>query len=546
VTLGRPLAWKPAGIAPASRDRPRLLPRGRTLPVDAWRRRHRVMRALLWAHLPALVVLSCFEVGFGTLHEAAHGLPILAFALLSGVRASRRVQSATVAAGLLTASATVVHTSGGQIEAHFHFFVVVSLLTLYEDWLPFGMAVAFVGVHHLVGGLLAPEQVFGTADHPLLRAAVHTGAIAAAALAGIVAWRANEDARDSATAAHGMVETQYEVSRALAAAVSVEDAAPRLLSVIGRGLGADIGLIWRPAAHGLTVDHDTMWFGEAVAAREPLRALAGHPVKCGEGLAGRVWETGEPAWTHDLAAMSEGSYPGLIRSLGQRAGVALPIRACDDVLGILSFTTSAELQRPNEVTELLGSICSQLAVFMDRLRRTDQLTAMEDAARTDPLTGLANRRLWDVRLDRELAVHRGRPGHLSVLLIDIDRFKVFNDTHGHQAGDELLRAAARAWTGCTRTADLLARLGGDEFALLCPGTPPLVAHAIADRLRASMPFGEQCSVGVATWDGEEPVESLIERADRALYAAKRRDRAPVDRAAQPLTSSPGDRLGPTA
>jgi diguanylate cyclase (GGDEF)-like protein/PAS domain S-box-containing protein len=152
------------------------------------------------------------------------------------------------------------------------------------------------------------------------------------------------------------------------------------------------------------------------------------------------------------------------------------------------------------------------------------LQRVEAIARTDELTGMANRRAWDEELRRELA-RAARTGHsLCVVLLDLDHFKRFNDEHGHQAGDALLRDAAIAWRMRIRVTDFIARYGGEEFALVLPDCPRDEALTILERLRASIPEGQTCSAGVAYWDGSESPESLVGRADAALYEAKRAGR----------------------
>jgi diguanylate cyclase (GGDEF)-like protein len=150
-------------------------------------------------------------------------------------------------------------------------------------------------------------------------------------------------------------------------------------------------------------------------------------------------------------------------------------------------------------------------------------------ARTDSLTGVANRRAWDEELPRELArsARSGQP--LCLALLDLDHFKLYNDRHGHQAGDRLLKAAAAAWEAKLRKTDLLARYGGEEFSLLLPDCNLDNGMEIAERLRPAQPEGT-CSIGVAAWDGRESADELIGRADRALYAAKAggRDRCLAD------------------
>ncbi len=150
-------------------------------------------------------------------------------------------------------------------------------------------------------------------------------------------------------------------------------------------------------------------------------------------------------------------------------------------------------------------------------------------ARTDALTGLPNRRAWDEQLYHELA-HASRHGHtVTVAVADIDHFKRYNDTFGHQAGDALLRDVGNAWWLALRLSDFIARYGGDEFAILLPACPPEIASQVVQRMRDAMPSDHTCSVGLAIWDGDEAAESVVARADAALYEAKRggRDQASV-------------------
>jgi diguanylate cyclase len=174
------------------------LPRGGGLPEQEWERRHRAMVVVLWGSAAGLFLYSLAQ-GYGVDHIAAHLGPVIAFALLSGMPGlGHRMQSAVVALGLMTASAVLVHTSGGLIEAHFAFFVFIVALTIYEDWLPFLIAVGFVLVHHGVMGMVDPSNVYGQPgqeDEPWRWAAVHAAFVGAAGLAGVVAWRFNEDVR---------------------------------------------------------------------------------------------------------------------------------------------------------------------------------------------------------------------------------------------------------------------------------------------------------------------------------------------------------------
>jgi diguanylate cyclase (GGDEF)-like protein len=152
--------------------------------------------------------------------------------------------------------------------------------------------------------------------------------------------------------------------------------------------------------------------------------------------------------------------------------------------------------------------------------REGLLAELQATATHDQLTGLPNRRAWDDRLEQALrrAASSGQP--LSVLAIDLDRLKHVNATHGHQDGDRLLKRCAHAWNGALRGGDYLARLGGDEFLVLLPGSGEAAAAEVAQRVLGAVPFNQTCSVGIATWDGEEPAYELVHRADQGMYAAK--------------------------
>jgi diguanylate cyclase (GGDEF)-like protein len=162
---------------------------------------------------------------------------------------------------------------------------------------------------------------------------------------------------------------------------------------------------------------------------------------------------------------------------------------------------------------LLGALLWLLAQVGALYREVGRL------ARTDSLTGVANRRAWDEELPRELARSARSRQPVCVALLDLDHFKAYNDEHGHQAGDRLLKTAAAAWEGRLRKTDLLARYGGEEFAVLLPDCALGNAMEIAERLRNAQPE-VTCSIGVADWDGREDIGRLVARADRALYAAK--------------------------
>jgi diguanylate cyclase len=158
---------------------------------------------------------------------------------------------------------------------------------------------------------------------------------------------------------------------------------------------------------------------------------------------------------------------------------------------------------------------------------TETADRLHEMARHDALTGLPNRRSWNEQFPRILQDSLRTGAVVSVALLDLDRFKRYNDTHGHQAGDRFLKQIAGTWSENLRTGDILARYGGEEFALALPGTNLEHSQQMLQRLCETLPDGQSASAGVCQWDGEESAEQLTARADTLLYAAKAAGRARV-------------------
>ena len=324
------------------------LPRGQLLPDALWLRRHRGIVYLLGFHAVGLTAYGVSE-GFGVAHSFLEGGVVAAAALVARTpRLSRGMRSVAASLGLVTSSALLVHMSGGAIEAHFHFFFVLGVLTLYQDWLPFLIAIGYVVLHHGLLGAIDPSSVYNHEEaiaHPWRWALIHATFVVGTSVANVVSWRVNE----------------------------------QLL-------------------------------------REPLTGLPGR------------------------------------------------------------------------------------SAFLHRASR-----ALEKAR---------------------------RPGEsLAVLYLDLDRFKMLNDSAGHSAGDRLLVVAAERIVRAARSDDVVARLGGDEFAIICEGVAGaeeaiLVAERIAAELGAplvleGLDVTPSASIGIALADADvRTPEELVGRADLAMYRAK--------------------------
>lgn len=203
-----------------------VLPEGRPLGEGRWRRRHRFITWLAAAHVPALVVVGHITGRF-VVHGLVDILPILvALALGLIVTDHRRAELATATA-LLLASGVAVHLSGGFIEAHFHFFVVLGVISMYQSWRTFLLAIAFVFVHHGLTAWIATPEVYNhpaALAHPWRWAAIHAAYMTATAAVHMIAWKCNELAQLEAQNYHRrLYEGEQAVVRELQAAQKLKE-----------------------------------------------------------------------------------------------------------------------------------------------------------------------------------------------------------------------------------------------------------------------------------------------------------------------------------
>jgi diguanylate cyclase (GGDEF)-like protein len=317
-----------------------------------------------------------------------------------------------------------------------------------------------------------------------------------------------------------------EATQDLSRAATMQDV-QRVVRTAARRLTAADGatLVLRDGEECFYVDEDAiepLWKGQ----RFPLSTC----------ISGWSMLNGEPAAIEDVYAderIPHDAYSAtFVKSL-----LMVPIVAREPIGAIGLYWARHHLATESQIA-LIRALAGSTAVALEHVRMGEQLTrsAQENARLTreverrrsteedlrelcerDPLTGLLNRRAWDISLTSSL---RKRRQPMYVALIDLDHFKAFNDRHGHPAGDALLRRAAVAWRSALRTADVLARYGGEEFAILLAGCSAESALEIIERVREATVDDQSVSIGLATWDGRESAESLVYRADKALYQAK--------------------------
>ncbi|HTZ18460.1 MAG TPA: sensor domain-containing diguanylate cyclase [Dissulfurispiraceae bacterium] len=257
-------------------------------------------------------------------------------------------------------------------------------------------------------------------------------------------------------------------------------------------------------------------------------------VRQGEGISGRVYQQGEHVLIKNDTDLKK--YRITPRShYKTSSSLSLPLKVANDILGVLNLSdkrlgTSFNL---NDIA-VLSPFILQASALLKLGVCYDELESMKKLSMTDSLTGLFNRRYFDIRLDEEFLRARRYNLILSFAIMDIDDFKLFNDTEGHLAGDSILKEVSYIMTSAIRSHDILARFGGEEFAIIMPQTSKLEAFRVSERIRENVKrnvktawkkyFKKELTIsgGVATFpECGKSKEEIILCADKALYKAKK-------------------------
>lgn len=464
------------------------LPQGHTLPYEAWRRRHRWMAGLLFAEALGLTVFSAAQ-GYSLLHSVGHVAALFPFGIAAlAFERHRRAASTLVSLGLITACALLVHVWHGAIEAHFLFFVTIVVLALYEDWIPFLVAVAYVVIHHGVAGALMPDGVYNHHDaveHPWKWAAIHGGFVAAAGIASVVAWRLNEDVRAEAQASYRRAHASEERFK-------------------GAFEGAPIGMVLFSFAGDVP--------GEVMQVNHAMCEITGHTREhlCEFAFRDVVHPDDAPAGVEAVQRLARGEE--------QHTQFDMRYLHADGRTVWVSASVSLIQGESGEP----GYAIAQVQDITARKLAAEELTYQ---ALHDPLTGLGNRRSLLADLEQGLAeATSAKP--LLLALFDLDGFKTYNDTFGHPAGDALLmRLARRLETVLDGTATAY-RVGGDEFCVLSTADDPHKMPRLAGEALAEQ--GEGFTVTASYGSVLLPVEAgtateALREADRRMYARKNSD-----------------------
>ena len=324
----------------------------------------------------------------------------------------------------------------------------------------------------------------------------------------------------------------HEITRVLAESQSIDEALPAVLRTIGATTGWVYGARWNlDSATGELRCSDT-WC-EAAPKLEEFAGFNRRSVQRFDRtleLISRVWESNAPVWIEDLAQEEGMRRAAVAVEAGLLSAIAFPIRIGTEFYGVMEFFGDAVREPDPDLMDIVHTTGSQIGQFMARKGAEQDL---QFVATHDALTGLSNRRLFADRLSHALAQAQRYNRRLAVLFVDLDGFKVINDTLGHDAGDALLREMAGRLRSGLREGDILGRIGGDEFVVLIeefaePARVNEIARKIIDSIGQPVSLrGRQCgvtaSIGISTYpqDGGDS-QALLKNADSAMYRAKER------------------------
>ena len=331
------------------------------------------------------------------------------------------------------------------------------------------------------------------------------------------------------------LDVLHRISRLASVRGELDDKLPQMLAITREIMPEGQAAI-------LLLDEDGMLRVRAAEGyAEGVEELAIPP---GEGVTGRCLELGEPVVVQDVRFD-----PGYIEGVPDgRSEMAVPLRAEGEVIGVLDVEATRTGAFDEEWVRTLAVIGHQIAAVIHTVRLHSET---RELAVTDPLTGLHNRRHFLEKLEEHVS-RAGRYGEqLALLLLDCDRLKAINDRHGHPAGDRALEKVADLLRRSLRETDETARIGGDEFAALLLNADPALTRKVTDRLQADIEdllvvTGEGAamditvSTGVAFFPSDaEDGDTLLRRADEALYRAKHRERGSPVRFGDLGISDPG-------
>ncbi len=334
----------------------------------------------------------------------------------------------------------------------------------------------------------------------------------------IANWRSNLE--KIAASRTKEISALYDVVDTINKSLELNKVLPKVFDLVLENVGVGKGVLVLVGTDGKTL---TIMSHRGLSD-EGMRQIS----ELGQGCTGDVILKNTPIRVGGGDDEESPAFPGLDQEK-IRSALVVPIAVRGSVLGALAVY-SENMDKFSEQDEaFLETIGSQVGAAVENARLYEKTLEL---AQMDGLTGLANRRYLMQRLQQEVDRAERYTTSLSVLILDLDKFKSFNDTYGHLKGDELLRMFSTLLKSLVRSSDIAGRYGGEEFCVVLPNTSIKGAGAIAEHIRMAMeelkvpmgegqsPAGRTVSIGVAEFSMGDSVEKLISTADAALYRAK--------------------------
>lgn len=322
----------------------------------------------------------------------------------------------------------------------------------------------------------------------------------------------------------------HELARSLTSTLDLKSIIGTILEYMERFIDAEL---W--ALLMLDPARQELYYASADGGEDPrLRAMR---VRMGEGLAGWVAEHGETLLIPEAASDPRVSAPTNGQGFIVRSAIGLPIRGRKGTHGVLEIFNPDLNENSDYTIAFLHMLVDYAAIAIENAQ---DIAHVQQLTITDDVTGLFNARHLYQELERELEVARTQSKPLSLIFLDLDRFKMVNDVHGHLAGSELLGQIGRCIQGLCRSTDLCFRYGGDEFVILMPCTTREQALRMARAIHANLignvfTIGRDlaltigASAGIAAFPGDgRTVHAILGAADKRLYAVKSSGRGRVE------------------
>ena len=328
--------------------------------------------------------------------------------------------------------------------------------------------------------------------------------------------------------AEQLLRLEHLVARCLADADNVSAALKAVMRAVCETQGWQCGRYFRVDNEAGVLRFAEFWSVPDPVVKRFIEGSRDVVFAQGVGLTGWVWQSGQPLWVADLSKDPRVHSKGLHRDASTRGAFAFPVMVEGKTVGVLGFN-SREVREPDDrLLQAVRVIGSQIGQFLQRKHAEERVHYL---ATHDGLTSLPNRVMFNQLLNLAIPHARRYNRQFAVLFIDLDRFKIINDTLGHEAGDKLLQEIATRFTGCLRESDVVARLGGDEFVVLLQEVGEAEqAAAVARKIlsAAIKPIllrGQECrvtaSIGICVYPADaQDEQSLMKNADSAMYLAK--------------------------